>query len=410
MVMASAAPPRFILRPKVAIVRCDNYDQAKVNLAVREAVCLALGPDWQGGLREPVLVKPNALNPRRPETGVCTHPSVLAAVISLLREAGAQSIIVGDSSGGSGVKPSITAKALEVSGLAGAARTLGATVRSFDQGEAISVPNPRGQEFRPLALSRTAVEAARTGWLVSVPKLKTHALTILTAAIKNLFGTVPGAAKRETHRQNPSIEEFSDALVDIAAVLPANLHVVDAIWAMEGEGPSGGSLVNLGVIVAGADPVAVDAVLAAIVGIAPSRVPTTRLGAARGLGEADLSRIEIAGVPLAEIKVRRFRLPIAGALARYAPRGLTRAGVSLVTTRPAFLRAKCTQCGICAGSCPVKALEVGKAQPIPDLDERKCISCFCCHELCPSQAVYVEWKHPLSRLLFRRAGRGGGVR
>ena len=401
---AQARPSRSLRTPKVAIVRCEGYDQEKVNLAVREAVGLCLEPGWEASVREPVLVKPNVLSPRRPETGICTHPTVLKAVIALLQEAGAKEIAVGDSSGGSGVKPSITDKALEVSGLADAAREMGAKVSGFDHGEAVSVPNPRGPQARPLALSRSAVEAARNGWLVSVPKLKTHALTVLTGAVKNLFGTVPGAAKRETHRQNPTIEEFSNALLDIVEALPAKLHVVDAIWAMEGEGPSGGPLVNLGVIVAGADPVAVDAVLAAIVGVAPRRIPTTRLGAARGLGEADLEGIEVVGTPIAEVRVRRFRLPIAGAVARYAPRGLTRAGISLMITRPAFVSAKCTQCAICAKSCPTNALKVDKTTPIPQLDDERCISCFCCQELCPNQAVYARWKHPVARMLFGRRG------
>lgn len=385
---------------KVAVVRCAAYEQDKVDLAVRKAFDLCLGDGWAATVREPVLVKPNVLNPRRPEDGVCTHPVVLKAVLATLRDAGAREVSVGDSSGGSGAKPTATDRALEVSGLAAATRELGARLRSFDHEEAVSVPNPRGPEYRPLVLARPAVEAARDGWLVSVPKFKTHALTTLTGAVKNLFGTVPGAAKRETHRANPSIESFSNALVDIAAALRPRLHVVDAIMAMEGEGPSGGPLVNLGLIVAGTDPVAVDAVLAAVAGLDPLRIPTTRLAAERGLGEASLARIEVAGTPLAEVRAKRFRLPVVSAIARYSPPALTRAAVSLMVTRPAFRADKCTQCAICAKNCPAGALRVEKTLKVPELDDERCIACYCCHELCPNQAVYIRWRHPVARALF----------
>lgn len=393
---------------KVAIVRCETYDQPVVDRSVRQAIDFCLGPDWTAQVRRPVLVKPNVLSPRLPEKGVCTHPAVLKAVIKALLGSGieASAIAVGDSSGGSGAKPTATDRALEVSGLAAAARDLGARLASFDHEEAVAVPNPRGHGFRDVTLARPAVEAARDGWLVSVPKFKTHALTTLTAAVKNLFGAVPGAAKRETHRANPSIESFSNALLDIVAVLKSKLHVVDAVMAMEGEGPSGGPMVKLGLVVAGTDPVAVDAVLAAIAGVAPGRIPTTRLGGERGLGEADLTRIEVVGVPIAEARAKRFRLPVVSAVARIAPPGLTRAAIGLMTTRPAFRPDKCTLCAICAKNCPAGALRVDKTLPVPELDSERCIACFCCHELCPSQAVYVRWKNPLARaILTRRAER-----
>ncbi len=385
---------------KVAVIRCATYEQDEVDRAVRQAFDLCLDNCWASAVSEPVLVKPNVLNPRRPEDGVCTHPAVLKAVLATLRDAGVREVSVGDSSGGSGAKPTATDRALEVSGLAAAARELGAKLRSFDHEEAVSIPNPRGPGFRPLVLARPAVEAARDGWLISVPKFKTHALTTLTGAIKNLFGTVPGAAKRETHRANPSIESFSNALVDIASTLRPRLHVVDAIMAMEGEGPSGGPLVNLGLIVAGTDPVAVDAVLAALAGVAPRRIPTTRLGAERGLGEADLARIEVVGTPIAEVRAKRFRLPIVSAIARYSPPALTRAAISLMVTRPAFRTDKCTQCAVCAKNCPAGALRVEQTLKAPELDVERCIACYCCHELCPTQAVYIRWRHPVARVLL----------
>jgi len=388
--------------PKVAIMRCDSYDDRAVKEAVGEAIRLCLGPDWTRGVKVPVLLKPNVLNPSRPQDGVCTHPAVLKAVIGLLREAGVRNLAVGDSSGGAGIR-SATDRALEVSGLAAAAREMGVKVLSFDHETAVGVPNPRGPEFPRLTLAKPVLDA---GWLVNIPKFKTHALTTLTATIKNLFGTVPGAAKRECHRRNPSIGAFANALVDIYAAVRPSFHIVDAIVAMEGEGPSGGPLRKLGLIVAGADGVAVDAVLAAIIGLDPLKVPTTRAAAGRGLGEGDLSRIEVVGTPIADVRAKRFRLPVAGVIARHAPAGLTRAALGFMVTRPAFIDSKCNRCATCVKSCPVAAMSVTKGGPVPQVDDAKCISCFCCHELCPQQAVYVRWRNPVTRFLLGGAGRG----
>jgi len=392
---------------RVAIVPCSSYDSDEVGRAVADALGLCLGPGWARLLTEPVLLKPNALSASPPESGVCTHPAVLEAVLRVLRQAGVTDVDVGDSSGGSGTRPTATDRAFQVSGLGAAATRQGARLHSFDHEEARTLPRPGPEAHgHPLTLARTALEA---GSIISLPKLKTHALTVLTGAVKNLYGCVPGAVKREYHRLNPTIEGFSALLVDIAAVLRPRFHIVDAVVAMEGEGPSGGQLRQVGLLVAGEDPVAVDAVLAFIAGLDPLDVPTTRLGAERGLGEADLDRIEVVGLSLEEARQRPFRLPAMKAVARRAPAFLTRWALGFLVTRPAFVSGACTRCGVCAGNCPVGALTVDRGRRVPFLDDAKCIGCFCCHELCPSHAVYIRYRNPLARLVLGggRPQRGG---
>jgi len=387
-------------RSKVAVIRCPAYDQHLVNDAVHRAIDLATAPGALEPARlspeRPVLVKPNVLAPRPPEDGVDTHPAVLRAVISALRDRGAAEIIVGDSSGGVSIRRNVTEHALEVSGLAAAAEDMGARAVAFDRFETVAVANPRGSGYPSLPLSKLAVQA---GCLVSVSKFKTHALTVLTGAVKNLFGTVPGPAKREAHRRHASIEIFTHLLLDIVEALQPALHVVDAVVAMEGNGPSGGPLRQVGLILAGTDPVAVDTVLAAIAGIDPLKVPTTRLGAARGLGTADLDQIDVVGVPLEEVRVPRFKLPTAARLAARVPAGLTRWAVSFATVRPWFVADECTRCGVCVKSCPADALALTKSGPI--LSDEACVGCFCCHELCPSQAVRLRYRNPLANAILR---------
>lgn len=384
-------------RSRVAVVRCPDYRQENVDRAVSEAVTLALGAGWARSFRAPVLIKPNALSPRRPSDGVCTHPVVLRAAIDLLQAAGLGDISLGESSGGSGTHPrTATDRALEASGLAEVARERGVRLISFDREPAVSLPNPRGSTYQSLTLAKAAVEA---GALVSISKFKTHSLTILTGAVKCLFGTVPGLAKRDYHWRNPSVQAFSQILVDIVTALRPALHLVDAVDAMEGNGPSAGPLRRLGLIVAGRDPVAVDAVLSAIIGLDPLRVPTTRLGAASGLGVAALERIDVVGVPLSEVGVKGFRLPAAARLMARMPESLTRWGISLLVTRPSFLKGRCKRCGVCVKECPSGALTLGKS--VPELSDERCISCFCCHELCPNQAIRIRHRNPIVRTILR---------
>jgi len=384
-----------MLRTRVAVVRCEDYDQARVDAAVREAAGRCLPDGWPGLPPGSALVKPNVLAARPPEDAVDTHPAVLAAVILFLRESGFSDITVGDSSGGTGTRTDVTERAMEVSGLTGAALARGARVASFDREETVAVPNPRGPEHGALALARRAVEAE---CLVSVSKLKTHTLTLLTGAIKNLYGTVPGGAKREYHRRNPSVEAFAALLVDIAEALRPALHVVDAVVGMDGNGPSAGNPRPIGLIIAGVDPVAVDAVLAAIAGLDPLCVPATRLAAQRGLGTADLSEIDLIGVPLEQARVRGFRKPVGAGFIPHVPPALTRMALSLSVTRPAFIAGLCTRCNVCVESCPVDALRLGEERP--EVVDELCIGCYCCHELCPSRAVTLEHRHWLGRGLF----------
>lgn len=392
---------------QVAIVRCEDYQpQSAVDAAVRQAVRLAAGDGWLDPSRGTVLVKPNVLAASPPESGVDAHPSVVAATVTLAQTLGADDILVADSSG-TGVDGA-TERALAVSGIAGAARAAGARVEAFESGETVLAENPRDPTLPGIPLARAARSA---GTLISVGKLKTHTLTVLTGAVKNFYGTVPGLAKREYHLRYPDVSSFSALLVDILEILNPQLHIIDAVVAMEGNGPKAGRLRRQGLIVAGTDAVAVDAVLASLMGLDPLAVPTTRLAAARGLGIADLRRIKALGVPIAEARGRRYRLPTGTGLVATVPAGLTRLAISFLATRPAFAAGRCTRCGACVKGCPAAALTLTLHGP--RLDPTPCIACFCCHELCPTDAVDIAYTHPLTRLLRPRRRRtrqeGGGV-
>ena len=105
--------------------------------------------------------------------------------------------------------------------------------------------------------------------LINIPKIKTHGLTMLTCAIKNMYGVVPGAIKMEYHRNAPKPSDFAKLVVDIYALARPGLHIVDGVVGMEGNGPSAGDTRDLGMILAGKDGVAMDSLICHILGRAP---------------------------------------------------------------------------------------------------------------------------------------------
>ena len=206
---------------------------------------------------------------------------------------------------------------------------------------------------------------------------------------------MPQYLRRNLHREHIVPREFSTAIVDIYEAVKPAFHVVDAITGLEGRGPSnGGKPRQVGLVIAGSDGVAVDAVSAAIIGLNPLDISTTSIAAQRGLGTADLKRIEIAGVPLADAIIRDFALP--GSLTQVAnfvdslPRPIARllgGIIGLTREIPRIQGQKCVACGLCRAHCPQGAIRVEKMAVI---DYKNCISCFCCQEFCQSDAVELS--------------------
>ncbi len=360
----------------VAVEKCASYDPGAVRKAVERAVNTVggIGRFVSAGAR--VLVKPNLLTAQPPEKAITTHPAVLKAVLEILLEAGARPFVGDSPSGYRGGLEHLWSK----TGLAPVCRELGVELVRFEA-ETISVVCGR----HTLCLARRARDA---DVIISLPKFKTHSLTLLTCAIKNMFGVVPGYSKTSYHLNYPGPEEFADMLVSVYASARPALSIVDAVVGMEGNGPgSGGRPRHVGLVLAGTDAIALDAVGAYLMGIPPHAVLTTKLAAKRGLGESDMAAITVIGPALDDVRPAQYLLPF-GLPLRLLPSGLMRIAERLLWIRPSF-RPNCRKCGECSAKCPAGAIRLVDRKPT--LINSKCIECLCCLEACPYDAIAMKY-------------------
>ncbi|WP_045210800.1 DUF362 domain-containing protein [Desulfonatronovibrio magnus] len=330
-----------------------------------------------------ILVKPNILGAHAPQKAVTTHPALVSAVIRKLKDCGAR-VMVGDNPGMGGYGRSQRA-----------ARECGLLECSGDSYINLGL-NPvrikvKSDYFSQITVSGEILDADE---LINLPKLKTHSLTVLTGAVKNTFGYIVGADKMRVHAACPTPLQFAHGLVDIYQIRPPELNIMDAIMAMEGNGPSNGKPVHLSQIMASENAVTLDCAAIHMLGHKPAAVPHLQVAAARELGQSDLKLMNITGkVP----KVKGFRFPrtfVPGLAGIILNRYLSRWANCL----PEVVSHRCTACGICAGHCPVKAMKMSSEGP--RLDKKGCIHCYCCQEMCPENAIRLSGR--FLRLLQKR--------
>jgi ferredoxin len=227
--------------------------------------------------------------------------------------------------------------------------------------------------------------------IVNLPKFKTHGLTRMTGAVKNLFGCLPGVQKAGFHARLPNEDLFGEMLLDLESIISPRLHIMDGIWGMEGNGPRNGRLRKVGVILISANPHALDHCVARLMNLDPELVPT--LKAAQGYGRYQPEEIEVLGEELERLIMPDFDVN-RSRISTTAPRGFYMdLFKNWVTPRPVIDPEKCSHCGRCVAVCPAtpKALGFlnGRSAP-PQYNYDNCIRCYCCQEMCPDEAIFIE--------------------
>jgi uncharacterized protein (DUF362 family)/Pyruvate/2-oxoacid:ferredoxin oxidoreductase delta subunit len=374
---------------KVFLSRCTDYDHDRIKTIMVEGLA-GIGFDPQGFAGKRVALKPNLLVPTGPEKAVCTHPTFVGAVAEIIRDFGGSPVII-ESPMLTPLKPTlkrsgysdiIAKQGIEIADVA-ATRVL------FYEG---------GGKYKRFDIAAAFFDA---DMIVNLPKFKTHGVTYITGAVKNLFGTISGFEKSKWHMRAPTSVTFSEMLLDLNEALLLGfekpkkiLHIMDAILAQErgGPGPSG-TPKKIGAVIIGDSPVAVDVVAVSVAGLDRDNVPTITGGFKRDLGVRSFAEIEIIGARVDEIRINGF-VPTNHAL-------VTNIGVrwpvntelfkNLFTEKPVPIKGVCTLCYQCKKVCPAGAIADAKSKKkTPAYDYKKCIRCYCCKEICPEAAVSLK--------------------
>ncbi len=360
----------------VSLQKVESYDRT----SVKEGLIRLLEP--LGGMPafvrpgERVLLKPNMLSAKAPEKAVTTHPEVLRGVIELVKEIGGIPL-VGDSPGIGGFR-----RVAEKSGILRVIEETGAEPVEFAESMEVAGTGL----FKRFEIARPYMEADR---LINLAKLKTHEMMTMTCAVKNLFGAVVGTGKAAWHlKAGADREMFARMLLEIYLLREPDLNIVDAITAMEGNGPGSGDPRQVGLLLAGVNPVAVDVIVAECAGIPKKHLHIERMAAKLHLDGADRAQIKTVGIPLDEARVKDFRLPHISDVQFGLPSFLKNRLRHYLTSRPCAIPEKCKLCEVCVEACPPNAIAIKDGRLT--FDYHRCIRCFCCRELCPDGALGVR--------------------
>lgn len=356
--------------PAVSVLLTPNYDadvlyrSVCTHLEVLDVKSL-LAADSR------VLLKPNLLAGRDPALAVTTHPTLILALVKRLHELGVKDITLADSPGGL-----YTAQSLRK---VYSACRLNPLADFLTLNEVVSYGERNG-----FTLITPVLEA---DYIINLPKLKTHGLTVMSAGVKNLFGCIPGLRKPELHCIHPTIESFTEMLLDLSQAVKPHLTLMDAVDCMEGNGPGGGKVRPMGYTLCSHDVYAMDEVAAELMALPPHMSPTVREARNRNLcNPASIQKIGDDLLPASP----PFKLPDAIATKErfFSTRGLFHHFFGRKRTYPVIMAEKCIGCGRCGESCPKHLIDVVERKA--EIARQGCISCFCCQEMCPVHAIEVE--------------------
>lgn len=338
---------------------------------------------------ERVAVKINLLRAAPPEKAVTTHPETLACVLRALKRAGAQPFVADSPGGPNG--PAKVARAYKISGIAGVCAAEDVQIVDIEDDRSV-LEAPEGRLFHSFPVGKPFLDADA---IVQIGVLKTHQLMRLSGGVKLTFGIVPGLAKAHLHVKAQRRDDFADMLLDLHLAARPRFTIIDAIIAMEGQGPGSGTPRELNSLFAARDCLALDAALADRTAHERTHVYTIAASVRRGL--LDLyDPYSLAGDPIEpEMAFKPVRRDMQGLL----PPALHRLTRNLITARPRLMNPDaCIHCNECAAICGTGAIVMN---PLPDYDDSACVRCFACTEVCPTASI-----DNVSPLLVRLFSRG----
>jgi len=347
---------------------CKNYTEKDLTRIMIEAF------EYIGGLEsivkpgETVLLKLNLTGPFPPECAATTHPMIVKIVAKMVKKLKAFPIIADG--------PATIKSPLQETGIDNVALEEDLKAFLFEKFEKKKVDS-----FDIVAELMYSSDILKADKIISIPKLKTHALTMFTGAIKNMFGAVAFEQRKSLHKYK-KIEDFSKILTDVYSVRVPDLTIMDGIWGMEGIGPVHGQPINLGLFIVSKDGVAVDALSTALLGYNVKDIIMINHAKAKGLGEADLNKMMFNNSFTEKILQKVNLIPVLNGQMRER-------FLKIVLGTIACQTDKCIKCQECQKGCPGEAITLN---PYPLIDHKKCLNCYRCYEICYNGALQIITK------------------
>ncbi len=372
----------------VALIRCEDYELSRLKVLFSEGL-RDIGFSMEAFRNMKTVLKPNLLSAAAPESAVITHPVFFRAAAELVMDHGGRPVLA--------ESPAVATldSALKASGYDAVVKDLGIEVA--DGTRIARIRYEDAQRFRMFDIAETYVDA---GIIVNLPKFKTHGLTFITASVKNLFGAIPGLRKSQMHMRVPDPDDFCDAILDLYGAFlhgfnppKTFIHLMDAVIAMEGDGPgTSGTPRKMNAVIIGQDALAVDWVATQVSGLPTGLSPILSAGFKRDLGISSETEIRILGRTIDEMRLHGFR-PSSGPGMTGIMRMpfMKRLAQWLFIGRPVPHADRCTLCRQCEKICPAHAIsKAGKGGKVPVFDYGVCIRCLCCMEACTYDAISVN--------------------
>lgn len=319
-------PPLFAdEKPVVSVVKIKN---GNIAYAVEKSIDLIGGIKTVTSGKEQIMLKPNLASSDQRAT---TKPDVIKALAQLMRRSGKE-VLIGEGSAaavGFNVKfqdqmpvvyrtkkrellDNMQQYVFDQLGYSDLAKSLKVPLVNLHSGDMSEVKVPNGFVFDKITLHKSLTDI---DLLCSVPMMKTHGLAQVTLGMKNLIGVYPGtvyyAVRGKMHDVAAEVEESGTAgpIVDMVRANKLGLVVVDGSMAMEGQGPSRGTLVKMDLIIAGTNPLATDIVTSHLMGFEPKDIPTFTWANKAGMRPTNLDEIEIRGERSDSVR-RNFARPM----------------------------------------------------------------------------------------------------
>lgn len=363
----------------VAVVRCKTYNVETVKPALEEALNAVNSLDFvKPGMK--IIIKPNLVSFKKPDAAATTHPALLEALVEMLLARGAD-VTIGDSPGGPHSLPLLN-RVYAATGM-DRVEKLGAKLnRNMNEK---TVDFPEGKVLKNFTYTEYLDEADA---IIDFCKLKSHGMLGMSAAVKNLFGTIPGLKKPEVHYKFQNDAEFADMLVDLNEYFKPRLAICDAVVGMEGNGPTAGTPRQIGAIIASKSTYYADVVGAELIGMNIDGLPTLQAAYERGFAPASSKKLRVYG-DIRALTVDDFKAPPVRGLS-FMRKGNVLHFISKAALehKPTLKKRLCVGCGECARMCPAKAIEMKNKNP--HINREKCIRCFCCQEFCPRAAMVAH--------------------